>query len=62
MFRISGEFKNYCVICSHVPTEKKSQRLKDRLYETKAVVHAAPLNEIKKKTRRLQSTTVVNLM
>jgi hypothetical protein len=47
ILRTSREFKNYSVICSHVQTEEKSERLKDRLYETKAEVNVAPLNDIK---------------
>jgi len=35
MLRIRGEFKNYIFICTHVPTEEKGERQKDRLYETK---------------------------
>jgi hypothetical protein len=43
MLRIRGEFKNYSFICAHVPTEEKSERQKDRLYETEEDVQAFPL-------------------
>ena len=35
VLRVRGEFKNYSSICAHVPMEEKSERQKDRLYETK---------------------------
>jgi hypothetical protein len=47
ILRISREFKNYSVICSHVQTDEKSERLQDRLYGTKAEVNVAPLSDIK---------------
>jgi hypothetical protein len=40
---ISGEFKNYTFISAHVPTEVKSERQKDQLYETKEDVQAVLL-------------------
>ena len=43
VLRITGEFKNYSFICAHVPTEEKSERHEDRLYETKEDVQAVPL-------------------
>ena len=42
MLRIRGEFKNSSFFCAHVPLEEKSERQKDRLYETKEDVKAVP--------------------
>jgi len=40
---IRGEFKNYSFICALLPTEERSERQKDQLYETKEDVPAVPL-------------------
>ena len=51
VLRVRSEFKNYSFICAHVPTEEKSERQKDRLYETKEEVQAVPLTRYKNYVR-----------